>query len=38
MWEFFAHGMLLNVVASLDLDAIADRDAVGGRLGATRSS
>jgi AcrR family transcriptional regulator len=26
VWEFFAHGMLLNVVASLDLDAIADRD------------
>ena len=27
MWEFFAHGMLLNVVASLDLAAIADGDA-----------
>jgi AcrR family transcriptional regulator len=27
VWEFFAHGMLLNVIASLDLDAIADRDA-----------
>ena len=26
VWEFFAHGMLLNVVASLDLDAIADRE------------
>ena len=25
-WEFFAHGMLLNVIASLDLAAIAERD------------
>ena len=33
VWEFFAHGMLLNVVASLDLDAIADRDAWAAALG-----
>jgi AcrR family transcriptional regulator len=26
IWQFFAHGMLLNVVASLDLAAIADSD------------
>jgi AcrR family transcriptional regulator len=26
VWMFFAHGMLLNVVASLDLAAVADRD------------
>jgi AcrR family transcriptional regulator len=26
VWEFFAHGMLLNVIASLDLAAIADRE------------
>lgn len=26
VWEFFAHGMLLNVVASLDLSAIAAED------------
>jgi AcrR family transcriptional regulator len=26
VWQFFSHGMLLNVVASLDLTAIADRD------------
>jgi AcrR family transcriptional regulator len=26
IWQFFAHGMLLNVVASLDLAAIADKD------------
>ena len=26
VWQFFSHGMLLNVVASLDLPAIADRD------------
>ena len=26
VWQFFAHGMLLNVIASLDLPAIADRD------------
>jgi AcrR family transcriptional regulator len=26
VWQFFAHGMLLNVVASLDLAAIADSD------------
>jgi AcrR family transcriptional regulator len=26
IWQFFAHGMLLNVVASLDLAAIADTD------------
>jgi AcrR family transcriptional regulator len=26
VWQFFSHGMLLNVVASLDLAAIADRD------------
>ena len=26
IWQFFAHGMLLNVVASLDLSAIADED------------
>jgi AcrR family transcriptional regulator len=26
IWQFFAHGMLLNVVASLDLPAIADKD------------
>jgi AcrR family transcriptional regulator len=26
VWQFFAHGMLLNVVASLDLAAIADED------------
>jgi AcrR family transcriptional regulator len=26
VWMFFAHGMLLNVVASLDLAAIADSD------------
>jgi AcrR family transcriptional regulator len=27
VWQFFSHGMLLNVIASLDLPAIADRDA-----------
>jgi AcrR family transcriptional regulator len=26
VWDFFAHGMLLNVIASLDLPAIADRE------------
>ena len=26
VWQFFATGMLLNVIASLDLPAIADRD------------
>jgi AcrR family transcriptional regulator len=26
IWQFFSHGMLLNVVASLDLPAIADRE------------
>ena len=26
VWAFFAHGMLLNVVASLDLEAIAGRE------------
>lgn len=26
VWQFFAHGMLLNVIASLDLAAIADRE------------
>ncbi len=26
IWQFFSHGMLLNVVASLDLAAIADRE------------
>jgi AcrR family transcriptional regulator len=26
IWQFFSHGMLLNVIASLDLPAIADRD------------
>jgi AcrR family transcriptional regulator len=26
VWRFFAHGMLLNVVATLDLDAIAGTD------------
>jgi len=26
VWQFFSHGMLLNVIASLDLPAIADRD------------
>ena len=26
IWQFFAHGMLLNVIASLDLTAIADRE------------
>ena len=26
VWHFFAHGMLLNVIASLDLEAIADKD------------
>jgi AcrR family transcriptional regulator len=26
VWQFFSHGMLLNVIASLDLSAIADRD------------
>jgi len=26
VWQFFAHGMLLNVVASLDLAGVADRD------------
>ena len=26
VWTFFAHGMLLNVVASLDLSAIAEED------------
>lgn len=26
IWQFFSHGMLLNVIASLDLQAIADRD------------
>jgi AcrR family transcriptional regulator len=27
VWQFFSHGMLLNVIASLDLPAIAGRDA-----------
>jgi AcrR family transcriptional regulator len=27
VWQFFAHGMLLNVMASLDLPSIADRSA-----------
>jgi AcrR family transcriptional regulator len=27
IWQFFAHGMLLNVIASLDLAAIADSEA-----------
>jgi AcrR family transcriptional regulator len=26
IWQFFSHGMLLNVIASLDLAAIADRE------------
>ncbi len=26
VWDFFAHGMLLNVIASLDLPAIADQE------------
>ena len=26
VWQFFAHGMLLNVIASLDLAGVADRD------------
>ena len=26
VWQFFSHGMLLNVIASLDLPAIAERD------------
>ena len=26
VWQFFSHGMLLNVIASLDLGAIADSD------------
>jgi AcrR family transcriptional regulator len=26
IWQFFSHGMLLNVIASLDLGAIADED------------
>ena len=26
VWQFFSHGMLLNVVAALHLDEIADRD------------
>jgi AcrR family transcriptional regulator len=26
IWQFFSNGMLLNVIASLDLQAIADRD------------
>ena len=26
VWTFFAHGMLLNITAALDLDAIADED------------
>jgi AcrR family transcriptional regulator len=26
VWQFFSHGMLLNVIASLDLPAIADSD------------
>jgi AcrR family transcriptional regulator len=26
VWQFFSHGMLLNVIASLDLRAIADRE------------
>jgi hypothetical protein len=26
VWRFFANGMLLNVVASLDLSAIADKE------------
>jgi AcrR family transcriptional regulator len=26
VWQFFSHGMLLNVVAALDLPAIAERD------------
>jgi len=26
VWQFFSHGMLLNVLASLDLGAIADRE------------
>src|SRR5687768_7212768 len=26
IWQFFSHGMLLNVIASLDLPAIAERD------------
>ena len=26
VWQFFSHGMLLNVIASLDLPAIADRE------------
>jgi AcrR family transcriptional regulator len=27
VWEFFAHGMLLNVIASLDLQAVAESEA-----------
>ena len=27
VWTFFAHGMLLNVTAALDLHAIAEHDA-----------
>ena len=26
VWQFFSHGMLLNVIASLDLAAIADEE------------
>ena len=26
VWQFFSHGMLLNVIASLDLQAIAEQD------------
>ena len=26
VWQFFSHGMLLNVIASLDLPAIAERE------------
>ena len=29
VWQFFSHGMLLNVIASLDLPAIADASGVG---------
>ena len=37
VWHFFAHGMLLNVTAALDLEAIAGRERVGGRVVAGRA-
>jgi AcrR family transcriptional regulator len=45
VWQFFSHGMLLNVIASLDLPAIAEREAwaeewctPGGLIQASRGS